>query len=43
MRTREHESFNWLHAEQLRCLPGVRQIRSFTVLKEVLSTTQLSV
>lgn len=43
LRTRDHESFNRLHAEQLLYLPGVRQIRSFMVLKEVLSTTQLSV
>jgi DNA-binding Lrp family transcriptional regulator len=43
LRTRDHESFNRLHAEQLLYLPGVRQIRSFRVLKEVLSTTQLSV
>lgn len=38
-----HERFNRLHAEQLLYLPGVRQIRSFMVLKEVLSTTQLNV
>ena len=43
LRTRDHESFNRLHAEQLLYLPGVRQIRSFMVLKEVLSTTQLTV
>ena len=41
LRTRDHESFNRLHAKQLLYLPGVRQIRSFVVLKEVLSTTQL--
>ena len=41
LRTRDHESFNRLHAEQLLYLPGVRQVRSFMVLKEVLSTTQL--
>lgn len=29
-----------LHAEQLLYLPGVRQIRSFMVLKEILSTTK---
>ncbi|CPR15505.1 Leucine-responsive regulatory protein, regulator for leucine (or lrp) regulon and high-affinity branched-chain amino acid transport system [Brenneria goodwinii] len=31
-----------LHAEQLLFLPGVRQIRSFIGLREVLSTTQLT-
>lgn len=40
VRTRDSESFNRLHAEQLLYLPGVRQIRSFMVLKQVLSTTQ---
>ena len=43
LRTRDHESFNRLHAEQLLYLPGVRQIRTFMVLKEVLSTTQLPI
>jgi DNA-binding Lrp family transcriptional regulator len=32
VRTRDNESFNRLHAEQLLHLPGVRQIRSFMVL-----------
>jgi DNA-binding Lrp family transcriptional regulator len=41
LRTRDHESYNRLHAEQLLHLPGVRQIRSFMVLKQVLSTTEL--
>lgn len=41
VRTRDNDSFNRLHAEQLLYLPGVRQIRTFVVLKEVLSTTQL--
>lgn len=41
VRTRDNESFNRLHAEQLLYLPGVRQIRSFMVLKQVLSTTQI--
>ena len=41
IRTRDNDSFNRLHAEQLLHLPGVRQIRSFIVLKQVLSTTQL--
>tara|TARA_B100000678_G_scaffold14606_2_gene11562 strand:- start:821 stop:1330 length:510 start_codon:yes stop_codon:yes gene_type:complete len=41
IRTRDNQSFNRLHAEQLIYLPGVRQIRSFMGLREVLSTTQL--
>lgn len=41
VRTRDSESFNLLHAEQLLHLPGVRQIRSFMVLKQVLTTTEL--
>ncbi|MEX3957102.1 Lrp/AsnC family transcriptional regulator [Trinickia sp. EG282A] len=40
VRTRDSDSFNRLHAEQLLYLPGVRQIRSFMVLKEILSTTE---
>ena len=40
IRTRDSDSFNRLHAEQLLYLPGVRQIRSFMVLKEILSTTR---
>ena len=43
VRTRDNESFNRLHAEQLLHLPGVRQVRSFMVLKQVLSTTQLPI
>ena len=43
VRTRDSDSFNRLHAEQLLYLPGVRQIRSFVVLKEILSTTSLPV
>ena len=43
LRTRDHESFNRLHAEQLLHLPGVRQIRSFMVLKQVLSTTEFPI
>jgi len=43
LRTRDHDSFNRLHAEQLLHLPGVRQIRSFMVLKQVLSTTQFPI
>ncbi|WP_118181804.1 Lrp/AsnC family transcriptional regulator [Paraburkholderia phosphatilytica] len=43
VRTRDSDSFNRLHAEQLLYLPGVRQIRSFMVLKEILSTTRFPV
>ena len=43
VRTRDNDSYNRLHAEQLLHLPGVRQIRSFMVLKQVLSTTQLPI
>lgn len=43
VRTRDSDSFNRLHAEELLRLPGVRQIRSFMVLKQVLSTTQIPV
>lgn len=43
LRTRDLETFNELHAKQLLQLPGVRQIRSFVVLKQVLSTTQVPV
>ena len=43
IRTKDNDSFNRLHAEQLLRLPGVRQIRSFIALKQVLSTTQLPV
>jgi DNA-binding Lrp family transcriptional regulator len=43
VRTRDNENFNRLHAEQLLHLPGVRQIRSFMVLKQVLTTTELSI
>jgi DNA-binding Lrp family transcriptional regulator len=43
VRTRDNESFNRLHAEQLLQLPGVRQVRSFIGLKQVLSTTQLPI
>lgn len=41
LRTKDNQSFNRLHAEQLLFLPGVRQIRSFMGLRQVLSTTQL--
>lgn len=39
VRTRDSDSFNKLHADQLLYLPGVRQIRTFMVLREILSTT----
>lgn len=41
IRTADNDSFNRLHAEQLLHLPGVRQIRTFFALKQILSTTQL--
>ncbi|WP_311223691.1 MULTISPECIES: Lrp/AsnC family transcriptional regulator [unclassified Acidovorax] len=41
VRTKDSESFNRLHAEQLLYLPGVRQVRSFMVIRSVLSTTEL--
>ena len=43
VRTKDNEGYNRLHAEQLLYLPGVRQIRTFMVLKQVLSTTELPV
>ncbi|MGC3986810.1 MAG: Lrp/AsnC ligand binding domain-containing protein [Pseudorhodoferax sp.] len=43
LRTKDNDSFNRLHAEQLLYLPGVRQVRTFMVLKQVLSTTQLPI
>ena len=43
VRTKDREGYNRLHAEQLLYLPGVRQIRTFMVLKQVLSTTELPV
>lgn len=41
VRTRDTASFSRLHSQRLLDLPGVRQIRTFVVLKEILSTTQL--
>ncbi len=41
VRMRANERFNRLYAE--RYLPGVRQVRSFMVLKEVMSTHALPV
>jgi DNA-binding Lrp family transcriptional regulator len=43
VRTRDNDSFNRLHAQQLLFLPGVRQIRTFVVLKDVMSSTQLPI
>jgi DNA-binding Lrp family transcriptional regulator len=43
LRTKDNDSFNRLHAEKLLYLPGVRQVRTFMVLKQVLSTTQLPI
>ncbi|ROZ79418.1 Lrp/AsnC family transcriptional regulator [Ramlibacter sp. WS9] len=43
VRTQDNESFNRLHAAELLFLPGVRQIRTFVVLKQVLSTTELPI
>ena len=41
IRTKDSNSVNRLHAEQLLYLPGVRQIRSFMGLRQVLSTTHI--
>nr|WP_276322471.1 Lrp/AsnC family transcriptional regulator [Halomonas neptunia] len=43
VRTRDSQSFNRLHAEQLLYLPGVRQIRSFMGLRQVVSTHQVPI
>lgn len=43
IRTRDLERFNRLHAGEIIKLPGVRQIRTFFVLKEILSTTMLPI
>lgn len=43
VRTRDNDSFNRLHAEQLLQLPAVRQIRSFIGLRQVMSTTEVVV
>jgi len=43
LRIRDLERFNKLHAGEIIKLPGVRQIRTFFVLKEILSTTALPV
>ena len=43
VRTKDLERFNKLHAEEILTLPGVRQMRTFFVLKQILSTTELPV
>jgi DNA-binding Lrp family transcriptional regulator len=43
IRTKDLERFNRLHAEAILHLPGVRQTRTFFVMKEILSTTELPV
>lgn len=43
VRTRDSQSFNKLHAEQLLYLPGVRQIRSFMGLRQVVSTHKVPI
>ncbi|HSI40749.1 MAG TPA: Lrp/AsnC ligand binding domain-containing protein [Xanthobacteraceae bacterium] len=43
LRTKDIAAFNRLHAGEILKLPGVRQIRTFFVLKEILSTTALPV
>jgi len=43
LRIRDLDRFNKLHAGEIIKLPGVRQIRTFFVLKEILSTTALPV
>lgn len=43
LRTKNSQSFTRLHAEQLLYLPGVRQIRSFMGLRQVLSTPQIPI
>jgi Lrp/AsnC family leucine-responsive transcriptional regulator len=41
VRVRDISDFNGLHSEQLLALPGVRQLRSFFVLKEVIENAPL--
>lgn len=43
VRTKDLERFNKLHAEEILTLPGVRQIRTFFVVKQIMSTTELPV
>tara|TARA_R110002072_G_scaffold123048_32_gene258187 strand:- start:2848 stop:3324 length:477 start_codon:yes stop_codon:yes gene_type:complete len=42
IRVKDIEDFNRLHGERLLALPGVRQIRTFFVLKEVTDNEPLS-
>jgi Lrp/AsnC family leucine-responsive transcriptional regulator len=42
IRVRDIADFNRIHSEKLIALPGVRQIRSFFVLKEVVDNAVLS-
>lgn len=42
IRTRDMEGFNLLHGRKLITLPGVRQIRTFFVLKEVKDNAPLA-
>ena len=41
LRVRDIESFNRLHGSTLIALPGVRQTRTFFVLKEVIDNAPL--
>lgn len=41
VRVKDMAAFNQLHAQQLLSLPGVRQIRTFFVMKEVVSDGSL--
>ena len=41
VRTRDTADFNRLHRQELLTLPGVRQLRSFFVLKEVIDNAPL--
>ena len=41
VRVRDISDFNRLHSEHLLALPGVRQLRSFFVLKEVIENAPL--
>ena len=43
VRTKDLERFNKLHADAILTLPGVRQIRTFFVVKQIMSTTELPV
>ena len=43
VRTRDIADFNRLHADEIISLPGVRQVLTFFVLKEILSTTALPI